>query len=114
MGRVPQRRRHMRAGHCAHSDGSAPAVHGTQPVQFPFSQDFCDDLGTTLPYERLLNRADGEPRMNADAALREHLKELLTGSQAHLDFERAVADLPAELRGARPPGLPHSAWRLVE
>jgi DinB superfamily len=33
---------------------------------------------------------------------------------AHLDFERAIADRPAEPRGARPPGLPHSPWRLVE
>ena len=48
------------------------------------------------------------------AGLREHLLELLGGGHAHLDFDRAVADLPAELWGARPPGLPHSPWRLVE
>src|SRR3954452_2799216 len=52
--------------------------------------------------------------MNTDDALREHLKELLTGSHAHLDFERAIAGFPIELRGARPPGLPHTPWRLVE
>ena len=52
--------------------------------------------------------------MNGDRAIREHLIELLSAGHAHLDFERAVADLPAELRGARPPGLPHTPWRLVE
>jgi hypothetical protein len=48
------------------------------------------------------------------SALRRHLLELLNGGHAHLDFEAAVADLPGPLRGARPPGLPHSPWRLVE
>jgi hypothetical protein len=39
---------------------------------------------------------------------------LLRGGGAHLDFEKAIADLPPELRGARPAGLPHSPWRLLE
>ena len=46
--------------------------------------------------------------------LRDHLLDLLGGGHAHLDFDRAIAGLPAELRGARPPGLPHTPWRLVE
>ena len=46
--------------------------------------------------------------------LREHLLELLRGGHAHLDFEKAIADLPPELRGAKPQGLPHTPWRLVE
>jgi hypothetical protein len=52
--------------------------------------------------------------MADQAGLREHLLDLLGGGHAHLDFERAIADLSAELRGARPPGLPHTPWRLVE
>ena len=40
--------------------------------------------------------------------------ELLDGGSAHLDFEAAIADLPVELRGAKPPELPHSPWRLLE
>ncbi len=48
------------------------------------------------------------------AALREHLLYLLRGGGAHLDFEAAIADLPAPLRGARVPGLPHTPWRLLE
>jgi hypothetical protein len=52
--------------------------------------------------------------MGSDKALREHLLELLTGGHAHLDFEKAIAGLPAKLRGAKPPGLPHTPWRLLE
>src|SRR5689334_11360096 len=52
--------------------------------------------------------------MADQSGLREHLLDLLGGGHAHLHFERAIADLPAELRGARPPGLPHAPWRLVE
>ena len=48
------------------------------------------------------------------AALREHLLYLLRGGGAHLDFEKAIAGLPPELRGVRPAGLPHSPWRLLE
>jgi hypothetical protein len=52
--------------------------------------------------------------MNTDQALREHLLYLLKGGGAHLDFEAAVAGLPPNLRGAKPPGVPHSPWRLLE
>ncbi len=52
--------------------------------------------------------------MRSDKSLREHLLELLGGGHAHLDFEKAVAGLPVKLRGARPPGLPHTPWRLLE
>jgi hypothetical protein len=49
-----------------------------------------------------------------DASLREHLVELLRGSHAHVDFKAAVRDLPAGLRGARPEGVEHSPWELLE
>lgn len=49
-----------------------------------------------------------------DGSPRGHLIELLTGGHAHVDFERAIADLPVALRGAKPAGLPHSPWRLLE
>ncbi len=48
------------------------------------------------------------------AKLRETVLELLKGGGAHLDFEKAIAGLPTELRGAKPPGVPHTAWRLLE
>ena len=52
--------------------------------------------------------------MNHDDQLRAHLVELLGGSHAHLDFEKAIGGLPPALRGAKPPGLPHTPWRLLE
>ena len=48
------------------------------------------------------------------ARLREHLLYLLKGGGAHLNFDKAIANLPAELRGAKPPGVPHTPWRLLE
>jgi uncharacterized damage-inducible protein DinB len=38
----------------------------------------------------------------------------LDWEQAHLKLQNAVKDLPAELRGQRPRGLPHSPWEIVE
>jgi hypothetical protein len=46
--------------------------------------------------------------------LREHVKRLLSWSDAHADFDAAVAEIPAGLRGIAPPGLPYSPWQLVE
>jgi len=52
--------------------------------------------------------------MNEDMALRDHLVQLLKGGSAHLDFKAAFADLAVEMRGAKPSGVPHSPWRLLE
>ena len=52
--------------------------------------------------------------MDRDALLREHVLYLLRGGGAHLDIEKAIADIPAEVRGAKPDGIPHSPWRLLE
>ncbi len=52
--------------------------------------------------------------MSTEQALRDHLLYLLRGGGAHLDFEAAIADLPEELRGTKPAGVPHTPWRLVE
>ena len=49
-----------------------------------------------------------------DASLRQHLLDLLTGSNAHADFEAAIKNLPADLRGVRPHGGDHSPWELLE
>ncbi len=49
-----------------------------------------------------------------DKILREQLLVLLTGGNAHADFEDAVRGLPAPLRGKRPKGSPHSPWEIVE
>src|SRR5918996_3780438 len=47
-------------------------------------------------------------------ALREHVLTLLAGKGAHVDFDEAVAGIPAELRGRRFAGAPHTAWQLLE
>jgi len=47
-------------------------------------------------------------------ALSEHLIYLLRGGGAHVGFEDAIAGLPADLRGVKPPDLSFSAWRLLE
>ncbi len=52
--------------------------------------------------------------MNTDKALRDHLLYLLRGGGAHLDFEKAIANLPVALRGGKPAGQPHTPWRLLE
>jgi hypothetical protein len=48
------------------------------------------------------------------ASLREHLLYLLSGGGAHLDFDKAIAGLPPQLRGAKLAGQPHTPWRLLE
>ena len=55
-----------------------------------------------------------EIQRRADRALRQHLLDLLRGGNAHLNFDEALAGLPPQLRGVKPPGLPYSPWRLLE
>ncbi len=52
--------------------------------------------------------------MSHDTALREHLVQLLTGSDAHAGFDAAVKDMPVALEGQRPAGVDHSPWELLE
>jgi hypothetical protein len=51
---------------------------------------------------------------NKDKQLRQHLIELLSGGGAHAKLGDVVTDLPENLRGKKPDGLPHSAWMLLE
>ena len=46
--------------------------------------------------------------------LRSHLERLLDWEDAHVGFESVIAGIPPELRGTQPPGLPYSAWQLLE
>jgi DinB family protein len=47
-------------------------------------------------------------------SLRKHVDNLLRMEGAHIAFDQAVADFPAAWRGAKPAGVPHSAWELLE
>ena len=49
-----------------------------------------------------------------DRALREHLLYLLRGGGAHIKFEEALKDFPAELFNARAAGVPYTPWHLLE
>jgi hypothetical protein len=50
----------------------------------------------------------------SERTMREHVVKLLTGGDAHVNFDAAIENLPAELRGKRPPGAEHSPWELLE
>lgn len=52
--------------------------------------------------------------MDPIQSLRKELDRLLSGKGAHVDFDKAVADFPPELRGVRPKGAVHSAWETLE
>jgi uncharacterized damage-inducible protein DinB len=46
--------------------------------------------------------------------IRSSLARLLDWEDAHAGFDKVVAGLPLDLRGKVPPGLPYSAWQLLE
>jgi len=46
--------------------------------------------------------------------LRQHLVNLLTKAEAHVDLESELKEFPRELRGRKPPGAPHTPWQLLE
>jgi len=52
--------------------------------------------------------------MKNDKVLREQVLDLLIGEGAHVNFEGAVKDMPAGLRGLRPEGGAHSPWEVLE
>ncbi|HEY7285929.1 MAG TPA: DinB family protein [Vicinamibacterales bacterium] len=52
--------------------------------------------------------------MDDDIPVREQLKDLLEWGDAHVTFEAVTDDIPRELRGKQPHGLPYSPWQLVE
>jgi DinB superfamily len=51
---------------------------------------------------------------NPSDAVRDHLVRVLDWEEAHVGFDKSVAGLAAEARGARPPGVEHSVWQLLE
>jgi hypothetical protein len=53
-------------------------------------------------------------KTRTDKLVRDELTWLLSGGHAHAGYDRAVADLPARMRGAKAPGVPWSSWMLVE
>lgn len=52
--------------------------------------------------------------MNDLASLRQHIINLLTKAEAHVDARSELKDFPSKLRGRKPEGAPHTAWQLLE
>ena len=52
--------------------------------------------------------------MDREKVLREHVLYLLRGGGAHLSFAKAIENLPDDLRGSKPDGIPYSPWQLLE
>ena len=50
----------------------------------------------------------------SDEPLREQLARSLDWNEAHVGFDDALKDLPAEKRGVRPAGFEYSVWELLE
>ena len=48
------------------------------------------------------------------AALREHIVNLLTKAEAHVDVRSELESFPVEMRGRKPQGAPHTPWQLLE
>ena len=46
--------------------------------------------------------------------LRQHVLNLLRMEGAHIGFHDAVKGFPADLRGKKTAGAPHTAWQLLE
>jgi len=49
-----------------------------------------------------------------DKSLREHLLNLLSGRDAHVDWKASFGGIPPKMRGVRPKELPYSLWELLE
>ena len=47
-------------------------------------------------------------------SLRQQLIKVLEGSEAHAEFDAAVADMPFALQGKIPKGAEHSPWQELE
>ncbi len=46
--------------------------------------------------------------------MKAELAKALDWGHAHVDFDKAVKDLPSQLRGRRVPNVQHSAWEILE
>ena len=52
--------------------------------------------------------------MNSESILRAHISRALDWADAHVDFDTAAENVPAELQGTKPDGAPHTPWEILE
>ncbi len=57
---------------------------------------------------------NGDPELDRDEQLRQHVATLIDGKGAHLTFEAVLDGWPADARHVAPEGTPHTAWQLLE
>jgi hypothetical protein len=80
----------------------------------PFARTIHPTLRTLHRKDRVMPKRSPKKFPSVSTAFRNELILHLTEDNAHAGFDAAVKDFPADLRGARPHDLPHSAWQLVE
>ena len=51
---------------------------------------------------------------NESKTLRRQLAAALSGKESHITLDKVVRNFPAEARGVKPHGAPHTAWQLLE
>src|SRR5216684_423262 len=61
-----------------------------------------------------MSRSKGRQAMHKLDPLRQHLIDLLTKAEAHVDLRSAIEDFPAQMAGRKPQGAPHTPWQLLE
>src|SRR5437667_183408 len=61
-----------------------------------------------------LLQLEQDKAMDNIASLRQHIINLLTKGEAHIDLRSALEDFPRKLRGKKPEGAPHTPWQLLE
>jgi hypothetical protein len=52
--------------------------------------------------------------MKKSDPIRQHISNLLTKAEAHVDLREALKNFPTNLRGRKPVGGPHTPWQLLE
>jgi hypothetical protein len=66
------------------------------------------------PVKSESSREKGAIMISDESEIRRQLARILTWEDAHVSFETATANFPAELRGKQPSGLPYSPWQILE
>jgi len=62
----------------------------------------------------MIDRKERNKLMALDTQLREQLRTLLEGENAHMTFEDAVANFPLEKINTKPPHVSYTPWHLLE
>ncbi len=52
--------------------------------------------------------------MDIDTIVREQLRALLEGGNAHMTFDEAVTNFPREQMNTKPQNVPYTPWQLLE